>query len=593
MDRHHPPHPTTATRARTLAVIALALAAFLISLAFFSIFASTVQPGCAQEYKYIHAALIMIERGDYIVPIEYGRPRLEKPPLSYWLTVGAVKILGARLFAYRLPSVLACSLTVVIVALLGALVFEWRVGLLAALILAGSSAFYLFGISTLPDGPLIFCVTGSLAALTWHAYRPAKYSWAPLALAWLFIALGLLAKGPIALIIPLGALVWVRLRTKQWLLTRSQLLPGAALALLPLLLWTALVWTRLGDTAVQMVKDELLLHSTGKTEGGFFERFDYVKGLVRGFFPWSSLLIVGALAGWRARTQNVPADQSPSLRHEQRIVTTLLWGWMLATFLSFFVFFGYYVRMRLVLPMLPPLALLSARAFVGWLQRNERPRLVWGFRLTGALILVPSALALLFMLDARARHAFPASLWAAAAVLCALGVALQLRPLARNPWPTLVGLSLVWMAACCVLALGDVIGGRYAYSAPILRRSAQAFAAAHRPGRRYYFFDENAEDSKARRALAVAANVRIEPVDDPKRLPRPDAQTALICFDAVFQSLPASQRALWKPTATVPYWAERGKSTISSNLVRHWSDRDAVQFNLDRTHLLVLESQRP
>lgn len=61
----------------------------------------------------------MVETGEWLVPIEDGAPRLQKPPLFYWAAAAAAAPSGELTrFALRLPSVLAAVL------LLG-LVFTW------------------------------------------------------------------------------------------------------------------------------------------------------------------------------------------------------------------------------------------------------------------------------------------------------------------------------------------------------------------------------------------------------------------------------------------------------------------------------------
>jgi 4-amino-4-deoxy-L-arabinose transferase-like glycosyltransferase len=639
MDRPLPPnasHPPTPRRA---GLLALGLLVFLGSLVYFSVFAQSIAPVIAQEYKFIQAARTMLDTGDYILPLEEGEPRLEKPPLSYWLIAGACKLLGPRLYAYRFPSVLATSLTVLIIALLGALVFDRgtspssrsglsvKTGLLAAVILATSVPMFDVGVYAITDGLLTFCITASFAALIW-ATRPGRPSPAFLALAWLFLALALLAKGPIALVVLLGALAWVRLRLKQPLLKKSQLLLGLTVAIAPTVLWLGLIWMRLGLSSILDIVGEVLHHSTGQTRHGFFDRFDYVEGVIKETFPWSGLLFLIAVSALRRRSSTWPSltvgplrsallrrsstsstPSTPSIASiasiasisstpvscppdHQRIATTLLWGWMATAFLSFFLLFGFEVRMRLILPMFPPLALLAARTLVAWLETKDRATIQFNLRILGAFIAVPSALGLLLLWHARTLYPLPAALWIAAAICTALGLALQAPLAARNPWQTLVGLGLVWMAACCAFARGDVFEGHFVYPARLLRQSARALAAAYPPGRKLYFLDTEPDvggGSRVHKALGVAANLRIDRVRGLANLPRPEPQTTLLCFAADFQSLPKSRRALWKPVAELPYWGNRKITVFNKALLTHWYTNKHLRFVVRTDPLLVLE----
>src|SRR5436190_702090 len=57
--------------------------------------------------QYAGAAREMLQRGDWLVPTNDGVPRLQKPPLVYWLTRLSLQTFGVNEFAARLPNALA------------------------------------------------------------------------------------------------------------------------------------------------------------------------------------------------------------------------------------------------------------------------------------------------------------------------------------------------------------------------------------------------------------------------------------------------------------------------------------------------------
>ena len=83
------------------------------------------------ESIYANASLRMAAQGNWLTPIVMGRYYFHKPPLLYIFTGLSLKALGPSLFALRLPSLLAGSLTV-------ALLFFWCAG--ARGLWAGSTA---------------------------------------------------------------------------------------------------------------------------------------------------------------------------------------------------------------------------------------------------------------------------------------------------------------------------------------------------------------------------------------------------------------------------------------------------------------------
>lgn len=173
------------------------------------------------EARYGEIARIMLETGDWITPMHhYGEPFWAKPPLSTWGSALAMKGFGVSAFSARLPG-LVLSLGIL------ALVFHWarrvcgtRVAMNAILILASSFYFFLNAGTVMTDPTLLFCTTLGLTAF-WHAvmYRDRLFGY----VFFISLGLGLLAKGPVAVVLTTMPLVVWTIWNKQYRAVWQQL----------------------------------------------------------------------------------------------------------------------------------------------------------------------------------------------------------------------------------------------------------------------------------------------------------------------------------------------------------------------------------
>src|SRR5437764_4459047 len=81
----------------------------LLSLAAAVYLASSFAPVIFDETEgqYAGAAREMLQSGQWLVPTNDGIPRLQKPPLLYWLLCLSLRAFGPTEFAARLPNALA------------------------------------------------------------------------------------------------------------------------------------------------------------------------------------------------------------------------------------------------------------------------------------------------------------------------------------------------------------------------------------------------------------------------------------------------------------------------------------------------------
>ncbi len=188
----------------------------------------------ADEPRYAQVAREMLARHDWITPTLGGKPWLEKPPLYYWQAIIAYRIFGVSDWAARLPSAFDATLMVVAVYVF---LRRLRPGfqLDGALIAASSAAVIGFGRAASTDMPLAAMFT--IAMLAWYAWYEDRLK-VCLAIAYFFLGLAVLAKGPVALLLTAFTIVLFAAMKREWRILNSTLwLPGIAILFATILPW--------------------------------------------------------------------------------------------------------------------------------------------------------------------------------------------------------------------------------------------------------------------------------------------------------------------------------------------------------------------
>jgi 4-amino-4-deoxy-L-arabinose transferase-like glycosyltransferase len=166
------------------------------------------------ESRYAQIPLEMLQRGEWVVPTLQGEPYLDKPPLLYWLVMASYRLLGAHDWSARLVAALAVHATVLVTYLLGRRSMGDRPAWWAALGLALAPCFVGMARLLLLDGLLTLWATLALLA-AFEAVRGERLRWSWWLLAAAACALGVLTKGPVAVVLLLPPLWLFRLLTGQ------------------------------------------------------------------------------------------------------------------------------------------------------------------------------------------------------------------------------------------------------------------------------------------------------------------------------------------------------------------------------------------
>ena len=158
------------------------------------------------EARYGEIARIMAETGNWITPqIDYGVPFWAKPPLSTWLSALSIKLFGVTEFALRLPAFL---LSVGLIAILRPFVKDKLHFLLTAFIILTIPEFLLHMGVVSTDTTLAFCT--AMIFLSFWKFINEDNAWYWKYLIFVFVGLGILAKGPIVIILTAPPIfIWV------------------------------------------------------------------------------------------------------------------------------------------------------------------------------------------------------------------------------------------------------------------------------------------------------------------------------------------------------------------------------------------------
>jgi 4-amino-4-deoxy-L-arabinose transferase-like glycosyltransferase len=316
------------------------------------------------EGKNAEAAREMLEAGNWVLPTFNYQFRFEKPALLYWLQIGAYQFFGVNEFAARLPSALAALLTVLLTYELGRRLFGPRTGLLSGLVLASAAAFGASSQFANPDALLSTFTAWTLLACWCGLERPARV-W--FVLAGIGAGLAVLAKGPIGIAGP-GAVVILFLlwsgRLRALWTRRLGLAIGVMVATaLPWYVWIG-VDTK-GQFLNQFLLRENLERALNPMEHHSGPPYYYLAVLLVGFAPWSAFL---GLAAWYAFRDarggaGLPTPPTRAIR-------------FLACWIGVYLIVFSLARTKLpnyILPVYPPVALLTARFLDRWRTGDLRP----------------------------------------------------------------------------------------------------------------------------------------------------------------------------------------------------------------------------
>ncbi len=253
------------------------------------------------ESRYGEIARIMAETGNWVTPhVDYGVPFWGKPPLSTWVSALGIKLFGENDFAVRIPSLFFAVGVVFLVFYFARQLKGKSLALSAAVVLTVSPMFFVSGGAVMTDPALVFGTTLSMVGfyLALFTGESSRKVWGYLF--FVGLAIGLLAKGPVAVVltgVPIFLwMVWQR----KWLQVWQQLpwFSGVLLAAILVLPWYLLAENRTPGFIDYFIVGEHWKRFvepgwSGDLYGGAHSR---QRGTIWAFwiltaFPWSLLIL--------------------------------------------------------------------------------------------------------------------------------------------------------------------------------------------------------------------------------------------------------------------------------------------------------------
>ena len=243
----------------------------------------------ADEPRYAQVAHEMLERGDWITPTLGGRAWLEKPPLYYWQAMLVYRVLGVSDAAARIPSAIDATLLVVAIYLFFR---KFRSGVAVDAALIAASCAGIIGYARAASMDMALTATLTIGMLAWWAWRESGRR-IYLAGFYSFIALGLLAKGPVAPF--LAAVVIVLYSTavsERLLIVRTLWVPGILLFLAVALPWYVAVQMR----NPQFFREFILEHNLARFSTNLYHHPEpfwyYIPVILLALVPWIVFVIL-------------------------------------------------------------------------------------------------------------------------------------------------------------------------------------------------------------------------------------------------------------------------------------------------------------
>jgi dolichol-phosphate mannosyltransferase len=312
-----------------------------------------------EESRYAEIPRQMLAEGRLFEPVWHGVPYYQKPPLLYWLVMGCYSLFGVHDWAARLVPAMAGLLTVLLTFWWGKRTAGLGAGLAGALLLCLSARFVYLGRMLAMDG--LLCLWVVAAQATAHVALSSgtlRRGW------WLLSALacglGLLTKGPVALVLVLVPVLAYQFLDRRSARPRWHLwLVHGALALAVAGPWYLAMAFHNPEAAGAF----FWLHNIMR----FVDPVDharplwfYLPGLLIGMLPWT--LLVVPLAKFVARRSARTAGRRPPAL-----------GFFLLAFLWCLAFYSIAAckRAGYILPAMPPLALMLGTYLAAALPRRK------------------------------------------------------------------------------------------------------------------------------------------------------------------------------------------------------------------------------
>jgi 4-amino-4-deoxy-L-arabinose transferase-like glycosyltransferase len=309
------------------ALLVLAAAVYFVSLGNSAIWD-------ANEAFYVETPREMLEANDFLNPTFNYLPRFNKPVLSYWIVGLFYRLFGVSVTAQRFAIALGAIVIIASAFVLAGLIEDrgprtdgsgtgrpltdgpWIAGVWAAAGLAAAPRLVMFARRIFIDVWVTAFMSLTLMFFTLSERYPERRRLF-LVLMYASIGLGVLTKGPVAVVLPaLAFALYLAVRRELKRVTEMMIPLGLVILALIVIPWYAALYHEHGWSYIRsfLMSENVERFTSGvgvrQHRGPWF----YLPIVLSDSFPWSLLLPCAAIAAWRTRTR----------------VETLLWCWIAA-----------------------------------------------------------------------------------------------------------------------------------------------------------------------------------------------------------------------------------------------------------------------
>lgn len=425
------------------------------------------------EGAFSEATREMFERGDFLSTYLNGEHRFDKPILVYWFQALGYLLFGATEWAFRLPSAIAAALWSYATWQFARERFGPDTALAALAVAATALGPFAIGRAATADALLNLLLALALFDAWRHLESGRRL---PLLRSYVWIGLGVLTKGPIALIVP-GAVTFLYCASRgEWRLwARSVFDPRGWLILAVLVVpWYAAALMIHGQL---FIDGFILKHNverfTGTLEGHAGSLFYYIFAVPLLLLPWTAPLFVAL--------RNARTDAATGVRR-------FLWIWA-AFVVVFFSLSGTKLPHYVLYGSTPLFLLVAAHRDA---LRRSWPHLLPPTLLLGLFVILPLVFQLLSLSEAgnayyRAQlgEALSEAGWSYYVVTLGAfaGWLLFVRYVPTTTWNRLMAvavLQVLVLASAVVPWVGNVLQGPVKAAAAFVRVSGEQTVVAWR-----------------------------------------------------------------------------------------------------------------
>jgi len=256
------------------------------------------------EGQYAGAAREMVEAHHWLLPTNDGAPRLQKPPLLYWLIIISFKVFGINEAAARLPVALSVVASAALIFLIGEKLSDYWRGFIAGLIYLSLCGTFLLARIVMPEPLVSALIAGTIfCAIGGYQRRRNRRIW--FAGFWICSAFACLTKGLLGIAYPATIILVLSIFYREARIRFRGLLQWEYLAIFLMIVapWHIWVQWHFPEYFRYQISSEWLGHLRGLTDETHdflgMPAYQFVVLHFAWLFPWSIALLPGVIFAWR------------------------------------------------------------------------------------------------------------------------------------------------------------------------------------------------------------------------------------------------------------------------------------------------------